>query len=31
MEIRNVYKILVRKPEKRGWGNNNNMDPKEIG
>jgi hypothetical protein len=30
-EIKNVYKSLVRKPERMEWENNNNMDPKEIG
>jgi hypothetical protein len=30
-EVRNVHKILVRKPEWRGWMHNNNKDPKEIG
>jgi len=28
-EIKNVNKILVIKPEWRGWKHNNNMDPKE--
>jgi hypothetical protein len=29
--VRNIHKILVRKPERKGWRHKNNKDPQEIG